>query len=162
MDSNGDSSGVVDVATLFAGFEQAFFRWQSVQHAPQQPTQTFIPLFEVLEWAACIDERLGYIKWSPDLRGLRWARHRCRHDWAMVLEVRTREQLRLPANVDRESVPEQEWAWREHLPEAKRVPQRLRTDEPHYNAQLAGQAARVTLNLVRAFFGELCPHYPSV
>jgi hypothetical protein len=58
------------------------------------PAATFIPLFEVLEWAACIDGRLEYIDWSRDLRGLRWARHRCRHDWALVLEVRTREELR--------------------------------------------------------------------
>ncbi len=124
--------------------------------------RTFIPLFEVLEWAACIDERLEYINWSEDLRGLRWARNRSRHDWAMVLEVRTREQLRLPANVDRASVPESEWAWREHLPEATPVPKRFRSDEQYYNSHLAGQAARVTLNLIRAFFVKLRPHYPDV
>jgi hypothetical protein len=92
----------VTVATLFEGFEQAFVRWQGVEQAPQEPARTFIPLFEVLEWAACIDERLEYIDWSRDLRGLRWARHRCRHDWAMALEVRTREELRLHPNVNRE------------------------------------------------------------
>jgi hypothetical protein len=148
---------VVTVATLFEGFEQAFARWQRVEHAPQDPAQTFIPLFEALEWAACIHERLEYIDWSPDLRGLRWARHRCRHDWAMVLEVRTREQLRLHPNVDPDSVPDYEWAWRPQLPEVKRA--RFREDEPYYYSHLAEKPARVTLNLIQAFFAELRPLY---
>jgi hypothetical protein len=147
----------VTVTTLFEGFEQAFVRWQGVEQAPQEPAQTFFPLFELLEWATCIHERLEHIDWSPDLRGLRWARHRCRHDWAMVLEVRTREQLRLHPNVDRESVPDYEWAWRTALPEATRA--RYREDKPYYDSHLAGRPARVTLNLVRAFFAELRPHY---
>jgi hypothetical protein len=42
----------VGIATLLDGFEQAFVRWQKVEHAPDEPTRTFIPLFEVLEWAA--------------------------------------------------------------------------------------------------------------
>ena len=151
--------GVVAVETLLDGFEQAFARWQAVERAPQDPAQTFIPLFEVLEWAACIDERLvdeqgSRLAWSPDLRGLRWARHRCRHDWSMVLEVRTRDELRLDPNVVRESMPAYEWAWRERLPEAKPVPKRLRGDEPLYRDHLAGQSARVTLNLVRGYFEE--------
>jgi hypothetical protein len=154
-----DSTGVVRVTTLFEGFDQAFGRWQLVEHAPQDPARTFIPLFEVLEWAACIHERLEYIDWSPYLRGLRWARHRSRHDWAMALEVRTREQLRLSPNVERASVPYQEWAWREHLPERKPLPEGRRADEPYYDKHLAGQPARVTLNLVDAFFNGLRSRY---
>jgi hypothetical protein len=154
-----DSPSVVTVTTLFDGFEQAFLRWQSVEQAPQDPVRTFIPLFEVLEWAACVHERLEFIDWSPDLRGLRWARNRCRHDWAMVLEVRTRDDLRLHPNVDRESVPEQEWAWRAPLPEAKKVSESRRGDEVFYYSHLAGKPARVTLNLIHAFFAELRPHY---
>ncbi len=150
---------VATVPTMFDGFDAALARWRSVEQAPGEPTETFAPLMEVLEWAASIHERLEYIDWSPDLRGLRWARHRCRHDWANVLEVRGRDELRLHPNVDRESVPAFEWAWRLTLPEAQRVREHRRADEVYYYSHLAGKPARVTLNLVRAFFVELRPHY---
>ena len=85
-----ESADVVGVATLFDGFEQAFARWQEVERAPQGLDRTFIALFEVLEWTACIDERLETKRWisAPHLRGIRWARNRCHHDWALALEVR--------------------------------------------------------------------------
>lgn len=154
------SSPVVTVRTLFNGFDQAYARWQVVEYAPYDAAAAFIPLFEVLEWAACIDERLAYIDWSKDLRGLRWARNRSRHDWAMALEVLRREQLRLPDNVDRNWGPEFEWAWRETLPERTSVAARYRKDEPYYQSNLAGQPARVTINMVHAFFHDL-PTYDS-
>jgi hypothetical protein len=146
-----DPTDVVSVATLFDGFEQAFARWQKVERAPQDLARTFIPLYEVLEWTACIDDRLKTKTWirAPHLRGLRWARHRCHHDWAMALEVRSWDQWKLGTNMVREPGAPDEWAWRERLPDAKRA--RFREDEPFYESHLAGQCARVTLNLIRAF-----------
>ena len=151
----GATLRTVTLDVLYEGFEQAFERWQVVQYAPADPLKTFIPLFEVLEWAACIDERWGYEKASKELRGLRWARNRVYHGWALALEVRTRDELTLHPSIDRSSVPDFEWAWRDALPESKPVPERLRKDEPFYASHLAGQPARVTLNLIRAHFLEL-------
>ena len=48
-------------------------------------------------------------------------------------------------------------AWREQLPEAKPAPNRR--DEPYYLDNLASSPARVTLNLVRAFFREMRQYY---
>jgi hypothetical protein len=59
-----ESAGVAGVATLFDGFELVFARWQAVER-PQDLARTFVPLFEVLEWTACIDERLETNKKNP-------------------------------------------------------------------------------------------------
>jgi hypothetical protein len=76
----------------------------------------------------------------------------------MVLEVRPWQELVLRPNMVRE--PPDEWAWRERLPEARRTP--FREDEAYYFSHLAGQPARVTLNLIQhLFLVELRPHYPS-
>ena len=84
---------VVSVATLFDGFEQAFARWRAVERASAEPGETFMPLFEVLEWTVSIQERLGLWEIWGDLRGLRWARNRAHHDWAQALEVRAWDEL---------------------------------------------------------------------
>ena len=155
---------VVGIATLFDGFEQAFARWQDVERASQELDRTFIPLFEVLEWTACIDERLETKKWisAPHLRGLRWARNRCRHDWALALEPQSWDQWKLRPNMVREPGAPDEWVWRTRLPEAKPVPPRLRADEPYYESHLAGQLARVTLNLIEhLLLVELRPFYTT-
>ena len=149
-----EEASVVGMETLYAGFEQAFARWQKVEKATIEPTRTFVPLFEVLQWSSCIDERLKLPTWAPDLRGLRWARHRVYHDWALALEVRSEEDLRLEANVVREGLPALEWAWRDELPNL-RPSKATHPDEPFYAKHLAGYPARVTLNLVHALFLEL-------
>lgn len=134
---------------MFDGFEQAFARWQEVERATPDPLQTFIPLFEVLEWTACIDKRLELKEWlsSPNVRGLRWARNRCHHDWVLALEVRSWDEWKLRPHGVREPGAPDEWTWRERLPEARPAP--FRDDEPFYESHLAGHCARVTLNLVQ-------------
>jgi hypothetical protein len=157
---------IVGVATLFDGFKQAFARWQVVERASHDPAGTFIPLFEVLEWTACIDERLETKKWAsvPHLRGFRCARLRtlCAASNAARLgdgEVRSWDEWKLSPNMMREPGAPDEWAWHEHLPDAKRT--RFREDEPYYESHLAEQLARATLNLIRRLFlGQRRPHYP--
>jgi hypothetical protein len=158
---------VVSLETLFDGFEQAFERWTRVQFATHDPITTFIPMFETLEWAACLDERLGWIwarpgesrllEWSKDLRGLRWARHRVRHDWAVA--VRVVRSAELPGHY--EGAPEYEWVWRDNLPESEPVKAHLRKDEQHYLSKPAGKPARVTINLVREFFRQMDMRNPD-
>jgi hypothetical protein len=148
------------MVTLFDGFEQAFTCWQEVERATHEPLQTFIPLFEVLEWTACIDDRLQTKEWmtASHLRGLRWARNRCHHDWALALEVRSWDEWKLDPHGVREPGAPDEWTWREHLPEARRT--RFREYEPYYESHLAGHCARVTLNLIQyLFLEELRPLY---
>lgn len=159
-----ESAAVVGTATLFGGFEQAFARLQEVERGSQDPARTFIPLFEVLEWTVCIDERLETKTWAhaPHLRGLRWARNRCHHDWAMALEVRRWDEWKLGPHMVREPDAPDEWAWRERLPEARAVPRHWRADERDYERHLAGQPARIALNLIaNLFLVELRPDYPN-
>jgi len=106
----GDGT-VVDLWTLIRGFEQAYARWSRVDTPAAPQNETFIPLFETLEWAAAVDERLAriwsppdarvkYLEWSKDLRGLRWARNRVRHDWAIALVELPRFRWSYPVSVD--------------------------------------------------------------
>jgi hypothetical protein len=51
---------------------------------------TFVPLFEALNWAASIDLYYDKVLEAPlgnaTLRGVRFARNRAHHDWALALE----------------------------------------------------------------------------
>jgi hypothetical protein len=66
--------------TLLLGYEQAVARFHAARLA-RDPAAAFIPLFEALNWAASIDESLGYLD-HGELQGLRFTRNRVHHQWA--------------------------------------------------------------------------------
>jgi hypothetical protein len=43
---------------MFTGYERAVERFTTASKS-KDPTETFIPLFEALNWAAVLDERTG-------------------------------------------------------------------------------------------------------
>jgi hypothetical protein len=70
---------------LQRGYVEAYARFRTAA-TPSDATEddTFIPLFEVLNWAGSIDEHLGF-PGDRELRGIRFARNRVHHQWAKAL-----------------------------------------------------------------------------
>jgi hypothetical protein len=85
MSRASDRDPVVDQAVLLRGYQQAVARFDE-SRLGHDATVAFLPLFEALNWAASIDERLRYPDY-PELRGLRFARNRVHHQWAEALYV---------------------------------------------------------------------------
>lgn len=104
--------------------------------------ETFLPLFEALNWAASIDEFLGTQK-EPIIRALRFARNRVHHQWANALYFMPGSEAGTwVLGVSRLGVASQ-WHWRPavELPVG-------RTDaegEAAYRAHLETKSAGVTL-----------------
>jgi hypothetical protein len=77
------------------GFVQAFARFEE-RRMLRDAEDAFHSLFECLAWAASLDERLGYPTACPELRGLRFARHRVHHQWADALRFEEGADLSSP------------------------------------------------------------------
>ncbi len=105
-------------------------------------------LFECLAWAASIDERLGYPTESPELRGLRFARHRVHHQWAdaLVLTEGARFPITFPT-----AFFEYEWRPIDDLPAGRPGD----PDEAFYRSHLAGVPARTTLGMALGYLRAL-------
>jgi hypothetical protein len=127
---------------MVVGYDRATARFHDARMGTD-PAEAFIPLFESLNWAASIDERLGYPD-RPELRGLRFARNRVHHQYADALWL-DRRGAALPIALDPGS-PFFEWRWKQTLPEG-----RHRRDGDAYAAYLAGHPARFTLDSVWAY-----------
>ena len=152
--------GVQTYTAMFEGFHGAATRFlEAVENG--WATQTYVALFEALNWAVVLDERTAKI-WAPRgeilgwdwrgeiegaemLRGVRFARNSMHHDWSEVLELAASEHLQ-----EGEPLPNQQWIWRE----VANLPRRGK-DEPDaeavYIEQLAGRLVRSTL--VGLYFG---------
>jgi hypothetical protein len=136
-------SQIVSLPWLVNGFVQAYARFEEVAKQ-QDPEDAFHALFEVLSWAACVDERLNFPNDSPELRGLRFARNRVHHQWANALWL-DQSGLSFPITFPMVFF---EWRWRlaVELPEGRASP-----DEQPYAQHLQGQPARVTLHFVGGY-----------
>lgn len=126
---------------MLAGYSGAVARFESVRHGTDGAA-TYVPLFEALNWAASIDEQLGYLN-VPELQGLRHARNCVHHQWADALELDTTG-LVLPTTLPTRFL---EWRWREQLPAGK-----SNRHEKAYRDALAGEPARFTLDAVAEHF----------
>jgi hypothetical protein len=142
-------------AAMFEGYWQAVRRFHGAAKT-RDPTATFVPLFEALNWAVSLDERAAK-HWTPDgepagwawrkrvrdaelLRGVRFVRNSVHHDWsdALALDERGR------AYPKTFPVVYFEWRWRA----ASELPERDRKDtdgEVIYRERLEHQPARLTL-----------------
>jgi hypothetical protein len=146
-------SEAVAVAVLLDGFERASQRFHAVMNGTDRDA-AFIPLFEVLSSAACLDERFqdllppsptGGTFWSDDfshgdtVKGIRFARNRVHHQWADALG------FSLGTRGPRQAVGE--WRWRPTLPSG-----RNRKFEAEYEREVAGNPVRVTLDQLNDCF----------
>jgi hypothetical protein len=72
MKHTGSRAEVVTVCTLVTGYRAAVDRFAQGVDRRESPEATYLPLFEALNWAVSLLDRLGY----PDIelaKGLRWA-----------------------------------------------------------------------------------------
>ena len=116
--SSGDSP-LVAVDVLYRGFSSAYTRFMESGRLATEPVDALLPLFEALNWASTLDERLAWeaggrrrfddrqaFDWSwrdeyPEgdvVPGFRFARNRVHHQWAEALYVDPRGAM-LPALV---------------------------------------------------------------
>ncbi len=137
----------VDLPSQVNGLVQAFVRFEQ-RAMGRDAEDAYHALFECLAWAASIDERLGFPKDSPELRGLRFARHRVHHQWAdaLVLAEGARFPITFPAVFF-----EYEWRPLEELPAGRPGD----PDESFYRTHLAGQPARTTLMMALGYLRGL-------
>ncbi len=150
---NSDVGGVViSYADMIVGFEHAVHRHRIAVEA-RNSVSAFLAVFEALNWATSIDERLK--SWSPDgeplgwarrgrieqaeiLRGIRFARNRAHHQWANVLVLPTAEAFPI-------------WTWRD----ADELPAGDQNDhggETIYRHQLAGMSVQPDLDVLWLVF----------
>jgi hypothetical protein len=52
------SDAAVGLSTLLSGYQQAYNRWMMAPRIDTDPEQAFIAIFDALNWAVVIDDRL--------------------------------------------------------------------------------------------------------
>jgi hypothetical protein len=154
---------IVTEQTLVSGYRAAVARFTAAVDRHDPPEETYLPLFEALNWAVSLDDRLKH----PDVEvagGLRWARNLAHHQRAEALEPRDvpvprtiraagHSQVISPAVV-------LDWFWRpvERLPEPDKKSPHEPEQREAYTAQLAEQRAREPLE---RFLDDLGPFLPG-
>ena len=98
---------------LLEGLRRAIGRFREAATPTAHPLDTFIPLFEALNWIAMIDDRLGESDDdSPALKGIRFARNVVHHQWADALQFEPGAELGvLMLCVSPLGMPSR-WVWR--------------------------------------------------
>lgn len=156
----GDLRVVVtaEIGWLLEGLIRAHSRFQAAEDAHGEAKETFIPLFEALNWAASFELFMRDVRKQPlkdDLvHAFGYARNRVHHQWAAALEP-----VETPFSAIRAAGGPQilgtygRWHWKplDHLPE----PDRRYPDpdgETAYPDKLAGQPVRPALSDLQAIF----------
>jgi hypothetical protein len=162
----------ITVAAQVTGLQRAVQRLEEAG-AALDPVDTFVPLFEALNWVASIDQRIGSIwrptgarlttTWrmkvphGPQIAAVTWVRNAVHHEWIDALTLDPSGHGLVPAD-DLLTGPnmfpraDHAWLWRPvtDLPATKpRTKRALADGEPDgreaYEASLAGRSASETL-----------------
>lgn len=163
---------VVTVAVQALGLRQAIERLEHAASRPDNPTETYLPLFEALNWIVALDDRIGAI-WRPDGKklgndwrrkvqhgdivvGLDWVRNVVHHQWADALQLDPVGHGLYPSDElfpDEDLLPKHDhaWVWRpiDELPKRKSR-RRANSGDPEpgqtaYREHLMGRPAIDTL-----------------
>jgi hypothetical protein len=144
---------------LVRGYAGAHDRFLDASQHPDLPEGLFIPLFETLNWAGALEEKLRPHS-DPLLSAIRFVRNAVLHDWADAVEGRNvpNPQIVRPlgsgVGVSGPMPPPVIWDWfwrdRQHLPSQ----QARRRGGPAYDAHLSGMPVRTALDDLRRNFGE--------
>ena len=144
---------------LLGGFEAASQRFYDASLG-EDADSTFRPLFESLQWAVSLDDRLqaswkaaptNHAEWwsdgfihGDDVKGVRHARHRVHHQWAdaVYLSAGAQFPMTLPFAFH-------EWRWRLDMP-----PGRDDRFKREYDDHLAATPVRVTLGSLSLCFHD--------
>jgi hypothetical protein len=136
---------------LLEGFQRSLGRFQSVAYAELPPIETYIPLFETLNWSASIADWLGKDRKPDLLRAVEYARNAVHHEWIQALRLGPRGFGEGTFGEGTFGGPVWRWRASEELPVRK--PDKDR--EPLYRSLLGGKSALDTLReLDRRLQGE--------
>lgn len=158
------ADNIVTFRMLYEGYIAAYGRFV-VAAKGRDAAKGFHPLFETLNWAVALDDRIG-AHWAPEgkpldwrwrervsgaevMKGVRWARNSVHHQWSDTL-VQTKG-ARFPMTFP---VVFFEWVWRP----ARELPDPGRPDsngEIAYEEHLEGRPARVTLAQLSEVFDSV-------
>ena len=157
--------GMVTVRRLLAGFRASVDRFDSAA-GEQSLEGTFLAIFEALNWATSLDERIGK-HWAPDgtclgfawrdrvrgaevLGGVRYARNSMQHDWADAIWFQESGfGIPMPFPIEFGS-----WLWRS----PSDLPEKGKPDpKGHavYEAELSGNPVRGTLRALDSAFARI-------
>lgn len=145
------------IAWLAEGYRRALARFREAsERNDRSPIETFVPVFEALNWAASAEEglrvRLGADTRSAPFRGLRFVRNRVHHQWADAIRV---EEYQVESWVGPIGISGMtfDWFWKpvENLPDAERTDT---SGETAYVNDLADKPVRDALNAVEAFLAH--------
>lgn len=142
---------VVTVAVQTEGLRYAIERLEYAASKPDNPVDTYLPLFEALNWIVALDDRIGAI-WRPEgkklgdswrakvkhgdvIAGLDWVRNVVHHQWADALHLDPSghglytSQGLFPSN-DLFPKHDHGWVWRpiDDLPKRKSRKRRRKSD----------------------------------
>lgn len=143
---------------MIEGYLRALGRFRDAVGLRGEPIETFLPLFEALNWAASVIEYLrdaDSARRTREMKGVRYVRNRVHHDWALALVARD---FPGPPTVTvggrgREGGLIFDWFWKplDNLPRAER-----RDDEGKsaYVELLAAKQARAALEAIERAFNE--------
>ena len=149
----------VGLPTLLRGYDAAFERLAPAR-AGEDPLALYIPLFEVLNWAVAVDDRLGQLlgkSWHGTHRrsgvnsGFRYIRNRVHHQWADAMYL-AGEIWTLASG---QQLSFQDWHWRpvhELPPTSPEHAKQQAKLEPFYTRHLAGRTARHTFKDLHQLF----------
>jgi hypothetical protein len=140
----------VGLGTLLAGYRQAYERWMAGPRIDPDPDQAFFAIFEALNWAVAVDDRLKEaVPYWPrgfdqrdSLLGFRFARNAIHHDWADALWL-DRSGAVLPTPLPHAFF---EWCWRADLHSTKDW------GRAKYRTHLSGKPVRFTLEALESLF----------
>jgi hypothetical protein len=149
-------------AAMFEGYAAAVVRFHEAAKT-RDPTATFIPLFEALNWAVALDDRAGK-HWTPEgkplgwewrekirkaemMRGVRFVRNSVHHDWSDALDLDESGRT-YPKTYP---VVFYEWRWRaaDELPEPDKED---KAGAKVYRDLVEGEPARHTLETLGEIF----------
>jgi hypothetical protein len=146
----GDSQVIrAEFSWFLTGYDAALSRFEPLAYDETvPPSETFLPLFETLNYSAAIADQMGKrgMHRSERLHAVVYARNAVHHDWAAALEASPRGYGE--ATYGEATYGGYVWRWRPREELAILKPDR-RGRERLYDQLLAGQSALDTLRALR-------------
>jgi hypothetical protein len=150
--SLSDSDEFHGPAVLLDGFARACERFRIAEDARLDSHETFIPIFEALNWAVSLEDHMRIQREQPlsgDLvRGFRCVRNRVHHQWAAALEP-----IDIPTPTILFQFPWWHWKPLDRLPEPSPGHQKEDEDKA-YVAKLAGKPVGDALQALQSVFDQ--------
>jgi hypothetical protein len=164
---------IVTVEAMFIGYTEALNRLQEAS-LHRDPVSTYVPLFEALNWATALDERVR-AHWTPDgtpigydwrnrilhadlMGGVIFVRNSVHHDWSEAVVLRDHGMtfpLSFPMSFTSGTGKPWQWYWR-HADEFPPPSKKQRAgNEQVYRNQMQGREVKHLLDVLGGVFFTL-------